>query len=99
MRESRIERRLCQSVRKHGGWAIKLVSPNMAGLPDRLVLLPGGRLVFVELKAPGGWLRPLQQKRITQLERLGFRVYVLDSFGAVDAFVRKEVMPDEIRAT
>jgi len=62
-----------------GGIAPKFVSSSYDGLPDRLVLLPGGRLAFVELKAPGKRLRPLQEKRKRQLEALGFWVYCIDS--------------------
>ena len=93
MRESSIERKLVQVVRQHGGLALKLTSPNIAGVPDRLVLLPGGRVVFVELKAPGQKLRPLQQKRKAQLDALGFQVAVIDSREEIDRFIKKEVVP------
>ena len=79
IREKAIERKLIAAVRKRGGLALKLVSPGYAGLPDRLVLLPGGHLAFVEVKAPGKQPRPLQLRRHEQLRRLGFRVYVLGS--------------------
>lgn len=59
--------------------ALKFVSPGMSGVPDRLVLLPGGQLIFVEMKRPGGKLQPLQLKRKRDLEQLGFRVEVIDS--------------------
>ena len=78
MREKFIERNLIQAVCRMGGLAPKFISPGWAGAPDRLVLLPGGRLAFVEVKAPGKTLRPLQVKRKGQLEALGFRVYVID---------------------
>ena len=78
MREKFIERNLVQAVRRMGGLAPKFTSPGWAGAPDRLVLLPGGHLAFVEVKAPGKTLRPLQVKRKGQLEALGFRVYVID---------------------
>ena len=78
MREKFIERNLVQAVRRMGGLAPKFTSPGWAGAPDRLVLLPGGLLAFVEAKAPGKTLRPLQVKRKGQLEALGFRVYVID---------------------
>ena len=58
---------------------MKLVSPGLAGVPDRLLLFPGGRIAFCEVKAPGEKPRPLQQHRIAQLQALGFKVYVLDS--------------------
>ncbi len=67
--------------------ALKFVSPGMAGIPDRLVLLPEGRIYFVELKAPGKNLRPLQVKRKRQLEALGFKVYVIDSYEKIQLFI------------
>ena len=79
MRESAIEKHLVKVVRESGGLAIKLVSPGWAGIPDRLILMPQGRLAFVELKAPGHSLRPLQVRRKRQLEALGFSVYCVDS--------------------
>ena len=77
MNERTIERRLCQEIRALGGLALKFVSPGLAGVPDRLILLPGGKLAFVEVKAPGQTLRPLQVRRKAQLEALGFQVYCL----------------------
>ncbi|MGJ4850606.1 VRR-NUC domain-containing protein [Bacillota bacterium Meth-B3] len=78
MREKIIEQNLVQAVRRMGGLAPKFTSPGWAGAPDRLVLLSSGRLAFVEVKAPGKILRPLQVRRKGQLEALGFRVYVID---------------------
>ena len=79
MREKSIESKLAAEVRKHGGLAPKFVSPGLDGVPDRLILLPGGKAAFAELKAPGKTLRPLQAVRKRQLENLGFRVFVNDS--------------------
>ena len=78
MREKQIEQQLSQRVKQLGGVAFKFVSPGMDGMPDRLILLPGGRAAFAELKAPGLHPRPLQLRRKRQLEALGFRVYVID---------------------
>ena len=78
MREKQIEQRLSQRVKQLGGVAFKFVSPGMDGMPDRLILLPGGRAAFAELKALGLRPRPLQLRRKRQLETLGFRVYVID---------------------
>lgn len=78
MREKTLEGKLVRAVRALGGIAPKLVSPGFDGMPDRLLLLPGGRIAFAELKAPGKKPRPLQLRRKRQLEALGFRVYVID---------------------
>ncbi len=78
MREKIIERQLAAEVKNLGGLALKLMSPGFDGIPDRLVLLPKGIIAFIELKRPGEKLRPLQVKRKTQLESLGFLVYCID---------------------
>ena len=78
MRERNIESRLVAEARGRGGIAPKFVSPGLDGVPDRLILLPGGKFAFAELKAPGKTLRPLQALRKRQLESLGFRVFVID---------------------
>ena len=78
MREKTIEQKLTRAVKARGGICPKLVCPGMAGMPDRLVLLPDGKLGFVEVKAPGEKPRPLQTARHRILEWLGYRVYVLD---------------------
>ena len=79
MREKTIEAKLVKAVRIMGGLAPKFVSPGFDGVPDRLVLLPKGKIAFIELKAPGKVLRPLQVRRKQQLEALGFSVYRSDS--------------------
>ena len=79
IREKSIEKRLVIAVRKRQGLCPKWVSPGLDGVPDRIILLPGGRIAFAELKAPGRPLRPLQRRRRTQLQALGFRVYVIDN--------------------
>ena len=91
--ENRIERHLAMSVKKMGGMAVKFVSPGLDGVPDRIVLLPGRKMAFVELKAPGKKPRPLQEKRKRQLEALGFPVYVIDGIEHIGGVL------DEICAT
>lgn len=83
MRETRVERALTTAVKARSGWAIKLL-PSVAGLPDRLVLLPGGRIIFVELKAPGKKVGAHQLVVHARLRRLGFRVEVLSSVTLVE---------------
>lgn len=82
VREKRVEQVLSEGVKSRGGWAIKLL-PSVSGLPDRMVLLPPGRLVFVELKSPTGTVAPHQTVIHGRLRRLGFEVYVLASTVAV----------------
>lgn len=79
MSERDIERKLREKVKKAGGWCVKWVAPGNAGVPDRICLLPGGRVVFVELKDKGKKPRPLQVATIGRIRKLGFRVEVIDS--------------------
>lgn len=53
MREKQIEQKLVQAVKAKGGICPKLVSPGLDGMPDRMILMPGGQITFVEVKAPG----------------------------------------------
>ena len=53
MREKSIESKLVSEVKRRGGIAPKFVSPGLDGVLDRLILLPGGRIAFAELKSPG----------------------------------------------
>ncbi len=78
MREHDLERFTTVFIKSRGGLALKFISPGHAGVPDRLVLMPGGKMCFMELKAPGRKPRPLQVRRIEQLRALGFKVYVVD---------------------
>ena len=78
MREKQIEKELVNAVKAEGGICPKLICPGMNGMPDRLVLLPGCRIGFVEVKAPGKKPRPLQTNRHRMLRKLGFAVFVLD---------------------
>lgn len=76
-RESFIEKKLVQEVKKRGGLCEKWIS-GTSGWPDRIVILPAGKIGFVEVKAPGKEPRPLQVHRHKQLSALGYKVYVLD---------------------
>ena len=86
--ERDVERALIRAVRKAGGVCLKFVSPGWAGAPDRLCLLPGGRIFFAEVKRPGGKPRPLQLKRHEELRRLGFMVRVIGSKEECDEITR-----------
>ena len=85
MREKIIEKELVRAVKDKGGIAPKFTSPGFDGMPDRLVLLPSGRMAFVELKAPGKKPRALQMARHRLLRRLGFKVYVIDEINQIDS--------------
>lgn len=89
MEESRIENRLKKEIEKLGGKALKFVSPGVTGVPDRIVLLPHGKVIFVELKAPGKKLRPIQERRVKELRDLGFRVECIDSIDGVKELVKE----------
>ena len=75
------------AVKKMGGRAVKFMSPGFDGMPDRLVLLPGGKCGFVEVKAPGKRPRALQVVRHEMLKELGFKVYVLDAIGQIEEII------------
>jgi hypothetical protein len=89
MREKTIEKKLAQAAKAAGGMALKLSCPGTAGMPDRLVLLPGGKAGFVEVKAPGAKPRPLQVARMDALRRLGFKAFVLDGEEQIGGIIRE----------
>lgn len=91
--EKEIEQKLRQSVKTMGGICPKFVSPGYDGMPDRLILLPNGKIAFAEIKAPGKKPRPIQLARHRLLKSLGFKVYVIDDVEQIGG------MLDEIRAT
>lgn len=101
MRESIIEVYLRDRVKAMGGKAYKFVSPGNSGVPDRLVLLPGGRSIFIELKAPGKVPTPIQILQHRKIRALGFTVLIIDSIEKVDEFIREfgEVMPVEVHTS
>ena len=93
MREREIEQKFTQEVKKRGGLALKFMSPGYDGMPDRLALLPDGKMGFVEVKAPGKVPRPLQRQRHRLLRELGFHVYVLDDKSQIGGII------DDIQST
>lgn len=84
MLEKEVERALVNKTEKRGGVAWKFVSPGRSGVPDRIILLPSGKMGFVELKAPGKEMRALQKKRKKQLEDLGFQVFTVDGIERIE---------------
>ncbi len=93
MKEKQIEEKLKKAVKAKGGLCLKFVSPGYDGVPDRIILLPGGKMAFAETKAPGKTMRPLQKRRKRQLEALGFLVFCMDNANDIGGVI------DEIRAT
>lgn len=85
MLESKIERATTTAAKQAGGRSFKWTSPGNPGVPDRIVVLPGGRIVFAECKAPGKKPTPLQAKVHAQLRELGCDVRVVDSLEAANA--------------
>ena len=90
MTEKNIEQYLVRKVRETGGKAYKFVSPGNAGVPDRLVIFPSGKVIFVELKAPGKVPTNLQKAKHRKLEKLKQRVLVIDSKEKVYTVLQQE---------
>ena len=86
MLERDVEKALCKRVKELGGLCQKFVSPGRIGVPDRLVTLPGGVIIFVELKAKGKKPTPMQQKDHKIRRALGCDVRVIDTVEAANAF-------------
>ena len=93
MHERCIEQKLTKAAKKRGGIALKFVSPSFAGMPDRLVLLPEGKIGFVELKATGQKPRALQRARHEMLRRLGFKVFVPDNIDELEEVLNEIQSP------
>lgn len=93
MREKFIEKKLVMEVKKRDGICPKFTSPGFDGMPDRLVLLPDGKIAFVEVKAPNKKPRPLQLARHRLLRELGFQVFVIDGEDQIGGIL------DEIQST
>ena len=87
MLEKYIEKKLIAAVKRIDGIAFKFTAPGINGVPDRLVLLPNGKIAFVEIKAPGRKMRPQQVRRKRQLEELGFSVYCLDGIEQIGGMI------------
>ncbi len=97
MNEKNIEQKLVEAVKRAGGLAPKFVSPGWSGVPDRIVLLPGGSMAFVELKAPRKRMRPVQLRRKRQLENLGFMVLCVDKVEEITSVIKEIQMGGDAR--
>ncbi len=79
MSEKHVEKQLINRIKSMGGIAFKFTSPGRRSVPDRLCLLPGGRVLFIECKAPGKRPTALQTREHERLRALGFDVLIIDS--------------------
>ena len=95
MKESQIEAKLVRMVREHGGLCYKFVSPNNPGVPDRIIITPDGRTVYVELKTEVGRLANVQQRQISEMQKRGADVRIAKGLPAVKALVA-ELFPEEM---
>lgn len=89
MRESRLERKFVDACKKRGAWPLKLIAAGIAGLPDRMILISPGRVVFAEMKRLGEVPRALQLKRHEQLRAFGFSVWTIDSHDKIKIFIEE----------
>ncbi len=89
MREKLIEAALVKRIKELGGLCEKHVSPGTTGVPDRIVTMPGGRIIWVELKAPGKEPTVIQLRDHEKRRKLGCEVIVIDSMESVDAFASR----------
>ena len=96
MLESEIEKKLVREIKKMGGMAYKFVSPGNAGVPDRIVILPGV-ITFVELKTETGRLSPGQKRQLGKLQDLGMKVVVLHGMKELEEFLN-EIRPASVPA-
>lgn len=96
--EKDAEKKLRKAIERQGGAFLKFVSPGNDGVPDRVALLPDGRIIFVELKKKTGRLSPIQKFQIAKFRKLGQPVRVVYGLEGVEELLaelydRKEVMP------
>lgn len=98
MKESAIEAKLVKGIREMGGLCYKFTSPGNPGVPDRIIILPGGQVIFAELKTEIGRLSSIQRWQTSELKNRGADVRVLKGLDQVKDFLR-EVTPDEVYTT
>lgn len=92
MLEKEIERRMARLVKERGGLCYKFESPGSPGVPDRIIIAPTGRVVFVELKTTVGSLQKIQRYQLDEMQRRGADVRVVKGWEAAKALV-EEVLP------
>lgn len=87
--ESQLERKFCKKIQELGGMALKFTSPSQAGVPDRIILMPEGKIYFVEMKCETGRVRAIQKYIFEKFEKLGFKVHIINSDDAIKSFMEK----------
>lgn len=87
--ENQLEEKLRKKIKELGGIALKFVSPGCAGVPDRIILMPQGKIYFVEMKSPRGEVNPIQKYVFEKFEEVGFKVHILNSDDAIKNFLEK----------
>ena len=99
MKESQIEAKLVRMVREHGGLCYKFVSPNNPGVPDRIILFPGGIIAFVELKRPGAKVKAggLQEWWREKIQSFGFPCYEISRKYQAVALAKRLSMGSQMR--
>ena len=85
--EKSIERYLVQQAKEHGLPCLKYSNPNMVGYPDRMLVLPSAKVVWVELKSKGRKTSKIQDERIAQLINMGHEVRVIDNKADIDKLI------------
>lgn len=104
MKESDIEKWLVGQIKEIGGFADKFVSPGNPGVPDRIIVMPGGRIIFVELKTEIGRLSGIQKWQRERYQKMGVDFRVIKGMSAARDLVKelrcgREVMSDEVHST
>lgn len=89
MLEKEVEKLLVKKVKDLGGMAYKFVSPGNSGVPDRIVLFPDGKIIFVELKTDKGVISKLQERQINRIKNFGQDVSILFGKDGVESFIKK----------
>ena len=87
MKESQIERRLVEGMKRLGGMCLKFVSPGTLGVPDRIIITAKGRIIFVELKTETGRLAKIQRYTIGEMQKRGADVRVVKGIDEVKALL------------
>lgn len=85
--EKDTDRYLKREIKKRGGWCLKWAPVHVSGLPDRICLMPGGRIFFAEVKGQGEKPRQIQIFVCNKIKRLGFRVEIVDTQKQVDTIL------------